>query len=190
MQPPKPSPQSSPIAFISTFNHSPWAAFLLLFFSPPPASEMRPFAWWWLAWRKAEANACRGGKRWVVCPWWRPWAGPFYTSLGWLEYWLAAPRWDLPQRRACDGLLYLPGLSSATPQYSCRIKWQAIYNTSVRADCIHETFFSPFTGWREALNVWLAPTIPTCLFLMCSSYSRCLAGSLNILAGLCLSSLK
>lgn len=132
---------------------------------------MRPFAWWWLAWRKAEAIACRVGRRWVVCPWWRPWAGPFYTSPGWLEYWLAALRWDLPLQEPCDGLLYLPGLSSATPQYSRRIKWQAIYNTSVRADCTRETFFPPlFTGWMEALNVWLAPTTPTCLFLMCSSF--------------------
>lgn len=40
------------------------------------------------------------------------------------------------QTRAGDGLLYLPGLSLATPQYSRRIKWQAIYNASVKAGCI------------------------------------------------------
>lgn len=48
-------------------------------------------------------------------------------------------RFQPPPTNACnsagDGLLYLPGLSLATPQYSCRIKWQAIYNASVKADC-------------------------------------------------------
>lgn len=40
------------------------------------------------------------------------------------------------QTRAGDGLLYLPGSSLATPQYSRRIKRQAIYNASVKAGCI------------------------------------------------------
>lgn len=63
-----------------------------------------------------------------------------------------------------DGLLYLPGLSLATPQYSCRIEWQAIYNTSVWADCTRETLF--FSVWRAALNFWLALTILNFLNLL------------------------
>lgn len=69
----------------------------------------------------------------------------FISSTGWLEYWLQALRWDFSPHLsnsgnvAGDGLLYLPGLSLATPQYFSRIKWQAIYNTSVKADWIPET---------------------------------------------------
>lgn len=52
---------------------------------------------------------------------------------GWnIGFWLR-DEISTPTHRG-DGLLYLPGLSLATPQYSCRIKWQAIYNTSVRPD--------------------------------------------------------
>lgn len=68
-----------------------------------------------------------------------------------------------------DGLLYLPGLSLATPQYSCRIKWQAIYNTSVKADCTAEPPIpaSSFKTSGSALNFWMAPKL---LFLASSSF--------------------
>lgn len=78
---------------------------------------------------------------WRLCPWWRPWRGTFHERH-WVARILATSfemRFQPPPTNASnsagDGLLYLPGLSLATPQYSCRIKWQAIYNTSVKVDC-------------------------------------------------------
>lgn len=73
---------------------------------------------------------------------------------------------------AGDGLLYLPGLSLATPQYSCRIKWQAIYNTSVKADCTAETFsFPSFLGLDIGPGCLAGSQSPSCLTLMKHAHS-------------------
>lgn len=109
--------------------------------------------------------------RWVVCPWWRPWRGTFYKRH-WVARILATSfkmRFQPPPttnagKSAGDGLLYLPGLSLATPQYSCRIKWQAIYNTSVKADCTAETFPLPLF-LRPGDRPWMFGLRPKSSFL-------------------------
>ena len=122
------------------------------------------------------SQCCDAGRvaGWRLRPWWRPWRGTFHERH-WVARILATSfemRFQPPPTNASnsagDGLLYLPGLSLATPQYSCGIKWQAIYNTSVKVDCTSQPAPPSFLD----LNVWLFPNVllsysdETCSFFL------------------------